>query len=305
MRPFVVVFLLFLVGLAAWLLWDKLTARQPPSKPEAQGKPLVEITDSSATLPSQPQKASSAANSPSDGRLLAYASLEYARAQAKAPCHYIRHRYYALCYDEEHEQPRWTVHILQREKLKSGKVRRTQDFRPDPLVPHQSAQLADYRGSGYDRGHLVPAGDFKWDSTAMSETFYLSNMSPQLHEFNAGIWEEVESTVRQWALQKGTLVVFTGPVLKEVRKRIGESRVSVPSAFYKVVYDLNEKFPAAAAFIVPHAPSSKPPTSFLVRVDSVEKLTEIDFFPALPDEIEERIESRLERRQWEGKQRHR
>lgn len=301
MRPFLVVFLLFLVGLAAWLLWDKLTARQLPSKPQIQEKPPIEITDSSASLP----KASSATRSPSDGGLLAYASLDYARAHAKAPCQYIRHRYYALCYDEEHEQPRWTVHILQREKLKSGKIRRTQDFRPDPLVPHQSAQLTDYRGSGYDRGHLVPAGDFKWDSVAMSETFYMSNMSPQLHEFNAGIWEEVESTVRYWAIQKGTLVVFTGPVLKEVRKRIGESRVSVPPAFYKVVYDLDEKSPAAAAFLVPHAPSSKPPTSFLVRVDSVEKLTEIDFFPALPDEIEERIESRLERQRWEGKRRHR
>ncbi|MEN3040673.1 MAG: DNA/RNA non-specific endonuclease [Bacteroidia bacterium] len=221
---------------------------------------------------------------------------------ARGPaCSYVQHTYYGLCYDEEHEQPRWTVYILRGEKLREGRIRRTQDFRPDPKIRTQSAQLSDYKKSGYDRGHLVPAGDFKWDSIGMSETFYLSNMSPQLHEFNAGIWEQVESTVRAWARQKKTLVVYTGPILNKVEKRIGTSKVSVPPAFYKVVYHLDEKNPAAVGFIVPHAPSQKSPLSFLVSVDSVERVTGIDFFYKLPDDVEERIERRFERAQWEVK----
>ncbi|MCS7298039.1 MAG: DNA/RNA non-specific endonuclease, partial [Bacteroidia bacterium] len=230
-------------------------------------------------------------------KLSDYATLELAQA-ASPGCQYIRHTYYALCYDEMHEQPRWTVYVLKAEQLRRGRLRRSQDFRPDPNVKTISAQLEDYRKSGYDRGHLVPAADFKWDSVGMSETFYLSNMSPQLHAFNAGIWERVESTVRAWALQKKQLVIYTGPILDTVRQRIGKNRVSVPRAYYKVVYHLDEKEPSAVAFLVPHAPSERLPTAFLVTVDSVEKVTGIDFFPALPDQIEERIEGRLDKQRW-------
>lgn len=327
MRPFALIFLLFLVGMAAWLLWDKLVGRSSAPEPaDRLSTAPIEITDSagdtlSASLSSMKDtaggisapmdkgdKGKSPAVSvaqPATKGIQAYIDIEKARPRSAAECQYIRHTHFALCYDEEHEQPRWTVHILDGAKLREGRVRRTQDFRPDPKVTTRSAQLSDYRRSGYDRGHLVPAGDFKWDSTGMSETFYMSNMSPQIHEFNAGIWEEVESTVRSWARRKGRLVVYTGPVLNKIQQRVGESRVSVPGAFYKVVYHLDEKNPAAAAFLVPHAPSRRAPTDFLVPVDSVEKVTGIDFFPALPDALEEKIESRLERRLWETSPRRR
>jgi endonuclease G len=189
--------------------------------------------------------------------------------------------------------------MLEGKKLKASTIRRTQDFRPDPKVSTLSAQLEDYRKSGYDRGHLVPAGDFKWDSVGMSETFYLSNMSPQLHEFNAGIWEDVERTVRTWAKQKGRLLVYTGPILDKPKEYIGPNRVAVPRAFYKVVYELiGDSAASAVAFLVPHAPSRRSPGDFVVTVDSVEKLVGIDFFPALPDPWEEKIEGRIEKRAW-------
>lgn len=303
MRPLLLLVLLGVVGLAAWLLYDKLTLKAPspsssPSSSEVSntGSAPIEITD---TSPPQ-AKPSSTPSKSSERKPSAYVSLDHARAAFRGKCEYVRHTYYALCYDEEHEQARWTVYILEGKKLREGRIRRTQDFRPDPKVSTRSAQLADYRRSGYDRGHLVPAGDFKWDSIGMSETFYLSNISPQIHEFNAGIWEEVESTVRAWARQKGRLVVYTGPLLDTIKERIGSSRVSVPRGYYKVVYHLDEKVSSAIGFLVPHAPSSKSPLSYIVTVDSVEKVTGIDFFPALPDGVEERIESRLELRLWEA-----
>lgn len=316
MRPFAVLFLLFMLGLAVWLIWDKLQAPKPSTSSAEQeikstGSAPIELTDSenesvSATDTKPAPAKPSAASKPEapSASLSSYLKPEQLKARSKT-CQYVQHTYYALCYSEEHEQPLWTVYILDGKKLKESRVRRTQDFRPDPKITTQSAQLSDYKRSGYDRGHLVPAGDFKWDSTAMSETFYMSNMSPQIHEFNAGIWEEVESTVRRWARQKGRLVVYTGPVLDNVKERIGKNQVSVPRAFYKVVYHLDEKNPSAVAFLVPHAASRRAPMDFIVTVDSVEKVTGIDFFPALPDDVEKRIERRLERRTWEASPRKR
>ncbi|GIV26011.1 MAG: hypothetical protein KatS3mg026_1703 [Bacteroidia bacterium] len=302
MRPIALLFFLTLVGLAAWLVWDKLAARRKTLPAEEAEKAPVQITDTlqeaasgvrSPEKPARPSKQPS--TPPASAKGLALEAL-YASVSG---CQVVRHRYYALCYDEAAEQARWTVHVLEGRRLAQSRVRRTQDFRPDAAVATASAQLQDYARSGYDRGHLVPAGDFKWDSVGMSETFYLSNMSPQLHEFNAGIWEEVESTVRAWARQKGRLVVYTGPVLDRPSGYIGPNRVAVPRAFYKVVYALEGEAPAAAVgFLVPHKPSRRPPLEFLVPVDSVEKVTGVDFWPALPDPLEARLESRVDKTFW-------
>jgi len=305
MRPVVFWVLLGLVGLAAWLVWEK-KAPQPGSSPDREAEEApIQLTDTSqetASIQVPPKKpapsgAQKSRSSPPPKRV----SLETFYAHAPG-CQVIRHTYYALCYAEEVEQPRWTVYVLEGPRLRESRVRRTQDFRPDPAVPTQSAELADYRGSGYDRGHLVPAGDFKWDSVGMSETFYLSNMSPQRHEFNAGIWEEVESTVRAWAREKGRLVVYTGPVLDKPLGFIGRSRVAVPRAFYKVVYALAGDTPTeAVGFLVPHRPSRRDPLEFLVPVDSVEKETGVDFWPALPDSLEARLERRVDKGFWRAK----
>lgn len=259
-----------------------------------------EASEASPSAQLNPKPAASQPPSPKAPKPSQPRTLTYYYAQG-GDCQLVEHTYYALCYVEKAEQPAWTVYVLTAENLKKGTHRRTQDFRPDPKVATGSAELSDYRKSGYDRGHLVPAGDFKWDSVAMSETFYLSNMSPQLHEFNAGIWERVESTVRSWARRHKRLLVYTGPLLEKPKETIGRSQVVVPRAFYKVVYAIeDEKSPQAVAFLVPHAPSRRDPMDFLVPVDSVEKVTGIDFFPALPDPTEEAIEARIDRRFWEA-----
>jgi endonuclease G len=224
--------------------------------------------------------------------------LEHLAANSSKGCEVIRHRYYILCYQEADEQASWTAYVLEGKKLQQGNLRRTQDFREDPKVRTGSAELSDYRRSGYDRGHLVPAGDFKWDSVAMSETFYLSNMSPQLHEFNAGIWEAVERTVRAWAKAKGRLVVYTGPILRSDLKKIGR-RVSVPDSFYKVVYALEGSRVQAVGFIVPHQSFPKSAVSrFMLPVSDVEKIVGIDFFPELPDPIEVKAERHVQQGFW-------
>jgi endonuclease G len=106
----------------------------------------------------------------------------------------ITHKYYTLSYSENDEQPYWVAYLLT-SSMVNGNTKRTEDFRKDPLVSTGSAELSDYRRSDYDRGHLCPAGDMTINSEAMSETFYLSNMSPQAPSFNRGIWQQLEAKV--------------------------------------------------------------------------------------------------------------
>lgn len=207
----------------------------------------------------------------------------------------VAHFAYTLNYDEEHEQARWVAYMICRERAK-GELKRSEDFRPDDDVPTGSAQPYDYKRSGYTRGHLAPAGDMKWNAQAMSECFLLSNMSPQLHDFNDGIWNKIESKVRYWAKKYDTLYVVTGPVLRKGLKKIGNSGISVPEYFYKVILD--PKRGEGVGFVVPHKDFETSLSRLAVSIDSVERATGIDFYPALPDDIEEQIESRLNTQAW-------
>ncbi len=143
-------------------------------------------------------------------------------------CEVIKHTYYTLSYSEPHEQAEWVYYELT-PSLINGNTSRTNNFRPDPKVSTGSAQLIDYKGSGYDRGHLCPAGDMKMNVTAMSESFFLSNMSPQEPSFNRGIWKNLEATVRSWAITEGKIYVVTGGVLTSNKGVIGVDRVVIPS----------------------------------------------------------------------------
>ena len=206
----------------------------------------------------------------------------------------IYHDFYTLSYDETHEQAEWVAYELTRSRLNQDWVERSNDFRTDPQVRRGSAQWDDYLHSGYDRGHLVPAADMAFNQTAMSETFYMSNISPQNRKFNGGIWRELEELTRDWAKQFGKLYVVSGPVLGENdKKRIGKSnRVTVPSSYYKVLLDLSERDPKAIAFLLPNKASDQPVTDYAVPVDAVEAITGIDFFPEL---LEPALEDELER----------
>jgi len=177
-------------------------------------------------------------------------------------------------------------------------VGRTNDFRIDYKVKTGSASLSDYKGSGYDRGHLAPAADFKWSSTVMSESFFMSNMSPQHPSFNRGIWKKLEGSVRNWADDNGEIHVVTGPILNEQFSTIGYNKVSIPNYYYKVILDYREPELKGIGFILPNQKSNSSLQSFAVTIDEVERKTGIDFYHALPDEIENQIESTIDVRKW-------
>lgn len=207
----------------------------------------------------------------------------------------LKHTYYTLAYSEENEQASWVYYQLTPELI-NGTQTRTDDFRADPAVKTGSASLNDYKGSGYDRGHLCPAADMTLNYTSMSETFYLSNMSPQVPGFNRGIWSTMEEQVRKWVLKFDGLDVSTGPIFIDNLGKIGSNNVTVPGYYYKVLY--SEKNKIMIGLVLKNEASTKNLEQFVVDVDSIEELTGIDFFSGLDDKLENQIEGRIPTNEW-------
>lgn len=201
----------------------------------------------------------------------------------------ISHTGYSFLYSEAHEQSRWVAYELTAEETQK-RFERSDRFRPDPEVSSETASDADYRRSGYDRGHLAPASDMGWSEQAMEESFYYSNISPQEPSFNRGIWKKLEEQVRQWAIENEALYVVTGPVLTDQLRNIGPNKVSIPEYFFKALLHYRNGKPKAIAFLMPNAASKEPITNFAISIDSLEEVTGLDFFPALPDDQENRLE---------------
>ena len=207
----------------------------------------------------------------------------------------IFHTKYTLSYNEFHEQAEWVHYYLDINELKES-VERTNDFRYDKSVSTGSASLNDYKYSGYDRGHLAPAGDMKINRNTMSESFLLSNISPQNSSFNRGGWKKLESQVRVWA-EKNNLYVITSGVLEDDLNKIGLNGVSVPRNFYKIIYEpINQKM---IGFLMPNAKISKPLSTYVVNVDKIESITGIDFFTEIEDDFEEILESQIDMSSWD------
>jgi len=206
---------------------------------------------------------------------------------------------YALSHNSEYKVPVWVAYHLTKEKMQ-GSIERSNDFRADPeLEAGERAELSDYKGSGYDLGHMAPAGAMKWNRVAMSESFLLSNMAPQVGiGFKKHIWNNLEAKVRDWTRERGELYVITGPIfISNSHKYIGDNNVSVPTHFYKVIFDPIRI--EAIAFILPndHLKSEKLP-EYIKSIDEVEKLTKLDFLSELNDEIENVIEAKAQPEMW-------
>lgn len=189
-----------------------------------------------------------------------------------------------LGYNEHYEQASWVVYVLTREEVVSGTQERPDRFSPDTSILTGSATLSDYRGSGFDRGHLAPAADMKWSEQAMHESFLLSNISPQYPSFNRGIWRQLEEKVRQWAIEKDSLYVITGPVLDPIRGVIGKNEVGIPGYYFKVLVDLSPPEYSMIAFLLPNNGSTNELSDYAITVDSLEKVTGYDFFARAPDQ---------------------
>lgn len=200
----------------------------------------------------------------------------------------LDYEYYSLCYSSEHRQALWTFHLLTKKSIQ-GKQGRTNDFRRDDRAL-DSVGSREYKGSGYDRGHMVPAGDMKLSRMAMSESFYMTNMSPQNPSFNRGIWKSLESRVRSHVARWGEAYVVTAPVLEAGLRRIW-SDVSIPSWYYKIAYYPDKQLIVAHLLPNQRREEGKKLEDYKVSVDELEALTGIDFFAELPDELEEELEA--------------
>ena len=215
----------------------------------------------------------------------------------------IEHKAFCLVYDEKHEQAKWVAHKIST-NITEGSYGRSNDFREDTLINSGSTKELDYfiktkntdgtysyDGFGYDRGHLAPSADFRWSKSALSESYFYSNMSPQLPEFNRECWAKLENSLRNYVIEKEQgLFVVTGPVLTDNLKKIDRSQnqVSIPNYFFKVVLDLENK--KSIGYLLPHKRIEYPINYYALSVDSIEKITGLDFFNNLEDSTENFIE---------------
>lgn len=214
----------------------------------------------------------------------------------------IVHPGHILVYSEQHEQPKWTAHIASPDLVK-GNLARIDSFLPDPLVKTGTAVTADYWNSGYDRGHMVPSADMRWNLEALQGTYYYSNICPQVPELNRGTWADLEDWGRRYVNYSGRrLFIATGPVIRDglptMQKEGRKNEVSIPEYIWKVIADLDGESPKAIGFVMRNAKQDGPPISYAVPVDSVERLTGLDFFHAVDDAVEDRIEAMREPRAW-------
>lgn len=210
----------------------------------------------------------------------------------------LRRAGYTTEYDASNKIPRWVAWCLTSNHVTGSYKRDGKKFMEDEDVPAPRATHFDYIQSGYDRGHMCPSGDCKWSELAQEQSFLLTNICPQNPNLNRGDWNELEQQCRAWAEKYGAVYIVCGPVLMNSRhKRIGKNKVTVPEAFFKVVLRM-EPEPCAIGFIYRNTDGDRPKDSYVNSVDQVERITKLDFFHNLPDEIENKIEKTADISKW-------
>lgn len=213
----------------------------------------------------------------------------------------VVHTGYALTYNNQTNCPNWVAWEITKDEANST-GQRSDDFQPDPVIPKRNRVTTnDYKGSGYDRGHICPAADMKWSAKAQKECFYMSNMCPQLHSLNAGCWAKLEDACRRWAKQEGSIYVISGPVFRKGRKAryIGkEHKVRVPDGFFKAVLSLKNGEEKAIGFYYSHDDKKQTMESAAMSVDALEEMTGYDFFYQVNDKIERRVEANYNLSVW-------
>lgn len=209
----------------------------------------------------------------------------------------IRHTGYTVSYNNALRLPNWVAYELTREEAR-GTEKRSDRFVADPQVEGATATNADYTRSGYDKGHMAPAADMKWSPTAMKESFYFSNICPQHPELNRRKWKDLEEKIRDWGVADSAIVIVCGPIIEKHSATIGKNHVTIPGRFFKVILSPYANPPRAIGFLFPNERAVAPLRTYVVTVDSVEHITGMDFFSALPDELENTIEAEAKPGDW-------
>ena len=215
----------------------------------------------------------------------------------KTPEIILQRKGYVVSYNKQTRCPNWVAWQLTAAHV-DGTLKRMSNFHEDEDCPLPRATLQDYKGSGWSRGHMCPAGDNKWDRQAMYDSFSLVNVCPQHSKLNSGLWNSLEMDCRKWARRYGEVYIVCGPVLmKGDHETIGKNAVVVPEAFFKVVLCLTGK-PKAFGFIVRNTEGNQKKDLYYNSVDQVERITGLDFFPTLPDDIEKEVEASANIEDW-------
>ena len=206
---------------------------------------------------------------------------------------------YTTSYNPKTKQPNWVGWRLTADHVDGEFLRKGIKFHEDEDVPEPRAKDEDYRGSGYDRGHMCPSGDNKWSQQAQEQSFLFTNICPQNHGLNAGDWNEMEQQCRKWAVEEGELYIVSGPIFygSARHKSIGKNKIPVPEAFFKVVLSMKGT-PKAIGFIYKNQAGNRPKGDYVNTVDEVERITGIDFFPSLPDDVENNVEAKANIDDW-------
>ena len=204
---------------------------------------------------------------------------------------------YILSYNKDTKCPNWVAWHLTAEHV-DGDVPRDNSYYEDEEVPNPRATYEDYRGSGWSKGHMCPAGDNKWSELAMRESNLLTNICPQDRSLNSGVWNKIEQDCRRWAKKYGDVYIVCGPIfLNREHETFGRNKVVVPEAFFKVILCLQGK-PKAIGFVIRNNDGKKKRDQFINTVDDVERITGFDFFPSLPDDVEDSVEAAANIDEW-------
>lgn len=224
--------------------------------------------------------------------------LEIPKTAKGLPRQMIRHVGYTTSYNSDWLIPNWVAYELTHFKATGSFPRPKKEFEPDPKVKGKSSTHYDYSNSGYSRGHMAPAADMKWSERAMLESFYLSNICPQIADLNGGIWERLEDRCRALT-NDGSVFICCGPIVTKNPKRIGENKVAVPIKFFKVLCMKRKGKWQAIGFVFPNTSCKGSMFDYAMTVDEVEKITGHDFFSNLPDDLEKSIESSWKMKDWQ------
>lgn len=204
---------------------------------------------------------------------------------------------FTVDFNPENKTPNYVSWILHSHETE-GATSRSNKFWTDSEL-EGCPETRDYSHSGYDRGHMCPAGEQKWSDEAMHHSFVMANICPQKHELNTGAWKTLEDKERVWAKRDSAIVIVAGPLYDTSDiETIGNNKVRVPSAFFKVLLAPYASPMRAIGFVYPNMKCEGNMQAYAVSVDDVEKMTGMDFFAALPDEIENDIEAVVSFKEW-------
>lgn len=225
-------------------------------------------------------------------------AIDMAKVASGTPEQIVEYEGFRVSFNKDNKTPNWVAWELLGSET-DGMEKRSDKFWQDTSVDGCPLP-SDYTRSGYDRGHLCPAADQKWSARAMEDCFSMANMSPQAHALNSGAWATLEKKERAWAQRDSAIVIIAGPIYqKSDTERIGDAGVRVPSAFFKVIIAPYLDKPRGIGFVYPNMSAPGNMQNYSMTIDEVEKLTGIDFFYNLPDDIENAIESTTSFKEWD------